>query len=219
MLDDEGDVGRVEEGFWALQRRAWRLLFERLGGRYSSRQRVGVLTGTAAAATAIAVFWPMASAWLEADDIKITSPEGGDRVERCIESLRGTGELADGHHLWIALETRRTNRPRNIVFIKEARLAHGEWNADNINVGGEKRAGASYTLAVVDVDSNTHRMLSSAVIDMFPRDRDTQAAGEDLWRLGVDAYPTGVVPLDEVHVTRGSSDFRSCEEIEEQGRQ
>ncbi|MFJ7948288.1 hypothetical protein ACIQ6K_32295 [Streptomyces sp. NPDC096354] len=222
MPGDEGESGQaagpVEDRFWSLQQRAWGLLLGRLRTRYSRRARIGAIGGTAAAATAIAVFAPMWSAWLDADDIKITSLKEGERVERCIETLSGKGQLADGHHLWIALETRRTDRPRNIVFATEAHLAHGEWNADNINVGGEKREGSSYTLSTVDVDSNTHQLLSSAVIDMYPRDRETQRAGEDLWRLSTNTYPTGAVPLDEVRVTRGASDTRSCLEIEEQGR-
>ncbi|MDQ1033543.1 hypothetical protein QF035_011212 [Streptomyces umbrinus] len=222
MPGDEGENGQVagpvEDGFWLLQRHAWGALFAWLRTRYTRRARIGAVGGTAAVATAIAVFAPMWSAWLYAGDIKITSVKEGERVERCIETLSGTGELGDGHHLWIALETSRADRPRNIVFSAEARLAHGEWHADNINVGGEKREGASYMLVTVDVDSNTHQLLSSAVIDMYPRDSETLKPGEDLWRLSTDTYPTGAVPIDEVRVTRGASDTRSCYEIEEQGR-
>ncbi|MGX1887456.1 hypothetical protein [Streptomyces sp. NPDC055287] len=225
MPGDEGENGQaagpVDDRFWSLQRRAWGLLFGRLRTRYSTRARIGAIGGTAAAATAIAVFAPMWSTWTAANDIKITSLKEGERVERCIETLSGTGELADGHHLWIALVTGPADRyrPRNIVFTTQADLAHGEWHAENINVGGEKREGASYTLATVDVDSKTHRLLSSAVIDMYPRDSETQGPGEDLWRLSTDTYPTGAAPLDEVRVTRGASGTRSCHEIEEQGRQ
>ncbi|MFJ7305264.1 hypothetical protein [Streptomyces sp. NPDC099088] len=198
-------------GFWVYQKRSWHSLV--LWFKQAYRNRRGGVIATAAAVLAIPagggfLFWP------HSDDIQITSHDDSKNVviSRCVQSLRGSGTLPKGHHLWIAVEFPSKAGDNRVVFAREAAMRSGRWHADQINVGGSGHVGNTYTLTAVDVDGLTHEMLATTVIDMYGSKADTLSAGADLWRLSSHSYPTGARPRDEVTVSRGT-DQRSCAEV------
>ncbi|MFI7414699.1 hypothetical protein ACIBU0_39270 [Streptomyces sp. NPDC049627] len=198
-------------GFWGYQKESWRSLA--LTIRQAYRNRRGGVVATAAAVVALPagggfLFWP------DSDDIHITSHDDSKDVviPRCVQSLRGSGTLPKGHHLWIAVEFPNKAGDNRVVFAREATMRSGRWHADQINVGGPGHIGNTYTLTAVDVDGLTHEMLATTVIDMYGSKADTLSAGADLWRFSSHGYTTGARPRDEVNVSRGT-DQRSCAEI------
>ncbi|WP_435222558.1 hypothetical protein [Streptomyces sp. Tue6028] len=210
MSEPPGSVPSAA-GFWSYQKEAWQSLG--LSIRQAYRNRRGGVIATAAAVLALPagggfLLWP------HSDEVRITSLDGTKAVEisRCVQSLRGTGTLPEGHHLWIAVEFPSKTGDNRVVFAREATMRSGRWHADQINVGGAGHVGNAYTLTAVDVDGPTHGMLATTVIDMYGSKADTLSAGADLWRFSSHGYPTGARPRDEVSVNRGT-DQRSCADI------
>lgn len=198
-------------GFWGHQKQAWRSLGRSM--RLAYRNRRGGVIAAVAAVLALPtggglLFWP------HSEDVRITSLEDSKAVviPRCLQSLRGSGSLPEGHHLWVAVEFPNKAGGNRVLFAREATMRNGRWHADQINVGGTGRVGKTYALAVVDVDGATHTMLATAVIDMYGSNAETLPAGADLWRFSSHGYPTGARLRDAVNVTRGT-DQRSCAEI------
>ncbi|MGW4870353.1 hypothetical protein [Streptomyces chartreusis] len=198
-------------GFWAHQRAAWRSLGRSIRQAYRNRRGGAIVTVAAVLALPTGssyLFWP------QEDAIRITSHDDRKAViiPRCLQTLRGSGTLAEGHHLWIAVEFPNQTGDNRVVFAREALMRHGRWHADQINVGGVDHVGSTYTLTVVDVDGPTHGMLATTIIDMSGSKTKTLDAGADLWRFSFHGYPTGARPRDEVNVTRGAGPL-SCAEI------
>ncbi|WP_244317643.1 hypothetical protein [Streptomyces bauhiniae] len=210
-MEESTASAMTASGFWAHQKQAWLSL-----GRWTRqayRNRRGGFVATVAAVLAL----PTGSGlllWPNNDDIRITSLDNSksESIPRCLPSLKGSGTLAKGHHLWIAVEFPDKTGNNRVLFLREATIRRGHWHADQFNVGGAGHEGNSYTLTALDVDGPTHTMLSTAVIDMYKTNAETLPAGADLWRFSSHGYPTGAQPRDEVNVSRGH-DQRSCAEI------
>ncbi|MGW3157383.1 hypothetical protein [Streptomyces sp. NPDC001089] len=198
-------------GFWTHQKHSWQCLGRSMKLAY--RNRRGGVIATAAAVLALPTGGGLLL-WPHNDGIHITSHDDSKAVviSRCVQSLEGSGTPTKGHHLWIAVEFPDKAGNNRVVFVREATVRNGHWNAGQFNVGSAGRVGNTYTLTAVDVDGPTHTMLSTTVIDMYKTEAETQPAGADLWRFSTHGYPTGARPRDAVNVSRGT-DQRSCAEI------
>lgn len=207
--------GPTGPGFWALQRQAWGTLPRRIVRLYRARSRASLLV-TVAALVTIALGVPGLRGYingrLHEDDIRITSLDDSKDVPvaRCLRTLRGVGQVPEGHHLWIAVQFPRDDD--RIVFALEAERHNGKWRADDLDIGGEDGGGQTYTIAAVDVDAQTNRMLTTAKVNLDGTTGRTLPPGEDLWRLSFLTYPSGARPRADVSVTRSTTERLSCEQ-------
>ncbi|MFD5513538.1 hypothetical protein ACFWIB_38175 [Streptomyces sp. NPDC127051] len=157
--------------------------------------------------------------WVARDAIVITSLEEGSEVPRCLPSFGGTGQLAQGHQLWVTVQFRDRNGDSRTLFTRRAVINKGKWHAEKIDVGGENQALSTYAITAVDVDRATDSMLRSTVVDMSFSNAETQGKGRDLWRMSFEDYPSGAHPLADVTVTRAQGAQSSCNELTDKARQ
>lgn len=157
--------------------------------------------------------------WTGRDAIVITSLKENSKVPRCLTTFGGTGKLANGHHLWIAVRFQDAEGDSRVLFSRRAVMNNGKWYAEKIDVGGERQALSAYTITAVDVDQATDEMLDSTVVDMSFSATGTEKKGKDLWRISYQEYPTGARPVADVTVSRAQGDQSSCKDLTEKARQ
>ncbi|MEV6104822.1 hypothetical protein AB0M28_08920 [Streptomyces sp. NPDC051940] len=196
-----------------MQGKSWIRLGKSLAHRYKTRPRKGLwdsATLILLGGLSLGTYYGLIVDWRDRNDIRITSVDDSQTAvsPRCLRSLRGTGALPDGHHLWISVES-PTGR---ILFVREAEMHDGKWRADDLTIGGKGDGGTTFTLGVVDVAADTHRMLSTGVITIDDINGETLDPGADLWRFSFKAYPSGADRRDDVSVAVDPSDLRSCDE-------
>ncbi|MFF0592027.1 hypothetical protein [Streptomyces antibioticus] len=156
--------------------------------------------------------------WVGRDTIVITFPKEGSEVPRCLPTFGGTGKLASGHHLWIAVQFSDPSGESRFLFSRRAVMNNGKWHANKIDVGGEKQALSTYTIIAVDVDQATDDMLKSTLVDMSFSGAETEKKGQDLWRISYQEYPSGAHPVADVTVTRAQDQQDSCNELTDKAR-